>query len=61
MGLFNFKKSKSEKKKTFTVKGENWNFYSYTYGDNMAALIEFDYEVAKEGEHKGYITRANES
>ena len=54
MGLFNFKKNKTEEKKTFDIKGENWNFYSYTYGDNMAALIEFDYEVAKEGEHKGH-------
>ena len=54
MGLFNLKKNKQEEKKTFDVKGKIWNFYSYTYGDNMTALIEFDYEIAKEVEHKGY-------
>ena len=54
MGLFNFKKNKPEEKKTFDVKKENWNFYSYTYGDNMTALIGFDYEIAKEDEHNGY-------
>lgn len=54
MGLFNFKKKKSKEKKIFEVKRKNWNFYSYTYGDNLTALIEFDYEFAREDVHKGY-------
>lgn len=54
MGLFNFKKNKSKESRTFDIKSKNWNFYSYTYGDNMTALIEFDYEIGKENQHKGY-------
>ena len=54
MGLFNFKKQKSEEKLTYEIKRKNWNFYSYTYGENMTALVEFDYEFAKEEQHIGY-------
>jgi regulator of RNase E activity RraB len=54
MGLFSFKKNKSEDKKSFEIKRQNWNFYSYTYGDNLTALIEFDVEFALEDSHQGY-------
>ncbi|MDX1651318.1 MAG: DUF695 domain-containing protein [Brumimicrobium sp.] len=54
MGLFNFKKNKPEENRHFNIKGDYWNFYSYTYGKDMTALVEFDYQIAKEEHHKGY-------
>ncbi len=54
MGLFGFGKNKSRKEETFEVKRQAWNFYSYTYGENMTALIEFDHEFAIETTHNGY-------
>lgn len=53
MGLFSRKKKSPEPPK-FNVRREAWNFYTYTYGEGMRAMIEFDYEHVTEDSHQGF-------
>lgn len=52
MGLFNFKRNKDNTAED--IFREGWNFYAYTYGDDLRAFIEFDFDIAMEEEHVGY-------
>ncbi len=38
------------------VKADNWNFYTYTYGEGQVAMIEFDVAAGSEDAHSGYNT-----
>lgn len=53
MGLFNSRKKPKELPSS-ELRRDGWNFYSYAYGQNLRALIEFDTQIAKEEKHEGY-------
>jgi regulator of RNase E activity RraB len=42
------------KGRSVPVAGDNWDFYSYVYGEGQRAMIRFDVTAAKEPEHAGY-------
>ncbi|MFN8286707.1 MAG: ribonuclease E inhibitor RraB [Chitinophagales bacterium] len=53
MGLFD-KIFGGNKDNSGVIKGERWNFYTYTYGEGQVAMVEFDEAIGSETTHSGY-------
>ncbi|MCP4602333.1 MAG: DUF695 domain-containing protein [Proteobacteria bacterium] len=43
-----------KKKQPTKIAGEQWDIYTYTYGEGLRAIIGFDVPLAQEKQHQGY-------